>query len=61
MQFASYLNDKEEKTEISSGRDIFRIFQSFLHDGEMEKAVPEHEVASYSWYPEMDPLVQTQR
>lgn len=61
MQFASYLNDKEEKTEISSGRDIFRIFQSFLHDGEMEKAVPEHEVASYSWYPEMDPFVQTQR
>lgn len=54
MQFASYLNDKEEKTEISSGRDIFRIFQSFLHDGEMEKAVPEHEVASYSWYPETE-------
>ena len=54
MQFAGYLNSKEDKAAVSAGRDIFRIFQSLMYDGDMGEVTPQHKVAPYVWYPETE-------
>ena len=53
MEFASYLNGLEKKSEIPSAtRDILRLFQMIEYEVEDQKPALLHQTPYYTWYPQ---------
>jgi len=53
-QYAAFLNNRSPKEGYSSGRDVFRTFQSLLYRKEMEKVTPFYKAPPSTWYPETE-------
>lgn len=54
MSFASYLNNKSLDSKLSSGRDIFRTFETIDTNAELNNTSPQYKLPKYTWYPETE-------
>lgn len=52
--FAAYQESKSGKTNVISGRDLFRTFQGLLYAAELASAEPVFTTPRYTWYPETE-------
>ncbi len=54
MEFAAYLDKKEEKEAIKVGRDIFRAFEEMKYQNPLANIRPDLPKYSSVWYPETE-------